>query len=139
MKYFSSFLSFLLSIICSITHFVRIFSIFFRFWFFVYWIIFHSLTFCFFKRFATYGCRHPCNLNNGPSNISLLTFLLVVRNFICDIFNLLIKLGVREIRAFLKCYFSILHKLLSIYFLQILLNSMFKLLLQCNTYPLSQY
>ena len=28
--------------------------------YFVYCIIFHSLTFFFFKRFATYGCRHPC-------------------------------------------------------------------------------
>ncbi len=57
MKCFSSFLSFLWSLnICSIIHFVR-----FHLWFVVHCIIFHSLTFCFvfFKRFATYGCRHP--------------------------------------------------------------------------------
>ncbi len=27
-------------------------------------IIFYSLAFCFFKRFATYGCCHPCLLFN---------------------------------------------------------------------------
>ena len=59
MKYFSSFLSYLWSLnICSKTHFVS----FSTYDYSLYYLSFFNF---FFKRFATYGCRHPCFLNNN--------------------------------------------------------------------------